>query len=235
MANNKKASNFILETIAQQMSKIGKYEPIILIMLSAVFGISVLLQFFGLLENSALYGGLIVIVAAWCIWFVKFMQYGIYGERIPVLRLYRNNLSRLTIENVNSEKGLKWSKDGTKPPTQISRINKHTDIETGRPFLIAAEGISDNISIWDSLGGHTGEMARDLNTKFEIIWNTAYQACQNDMLKMGKKLFTDPQFIAVVLLGVGMVVLFVFIVGINSQLSEMAKILKDILAVASAP
>jgi len=231
LINDKKTGNVIMEMMAQQLGKIGKTEPLILILLSAFFGAMIFLQAFGISNDTIFYGGVILIAAMWIIWYIKFRIYGVYGNRIPVLRLYKNNLAKLTIENVNTEKGLGWGKNADKPPTPISRINKHVDMITGRPFLISAEGFADNICIWDLIKGSTGEMARDLNTKFEIVWNTAWQACQNELLKLGKKFITDPQFIAIVIVGLGLLILFGFIMGMNNQLTEMGETLKEILKI----
>ena len=203
---------------------LSKIEPFIL----AIASMAALVMFF--LERMAIltFGGttgiLVLLIVVWGLFAYKYMFFFPRGKKYIVIRGFQNSGLMFSVEKPHD--GLvHFDKDDTVPPTQISRINKHFEVSTGRPCVVALEGITDNLNLMEQFAP-TRE-AKEFNNIIKTTWGTAWQACLNNMLRFSNKI-KEPMFIITIIVLIAIIAVIVLQFTTIGTLQQMIETLEGI-------
>lgn len=196
---------------------LSKFEWPLLIAASAAAGMLFFLDRMQIVPQATGTAVLILIIFMWGMYLVKYMFFFPRGNKVIVIRSFKSSGIQFSVEKIGPDKLIHFDKNDDSPPVPIDRVNKHFEVSTGRPVVIAIEEVPRNVSLQEQFTEERS--AKEFNNIIKTTWGTAWQSCLNNMLKFSNKI-KDPMFIITI------VVLLVVIVIVLLQLNNSARILE---------
>jgi len=164
----------------------------------AYIGLLVLVFVFYMIERIGLVEGMLgkiaipAVILPMGIWFVKRQLYMPAKTRVPSMRIYKSGVIELGVESI--KKGfVEWGSGADKQKKFITRLTKHTEASTGKPFLITAETRGENISLLDS--AEPDMRSDEFNAILENEKAVVTKNVMNQMLSTVKPSMSNPLFI----------------------------------------
>lgn len=177
-----------------------KIEPFILIFAGLLLPITlVVLDIFGFFPGASIAALMLVIFSMWGIYFVKYFLFMPTGKKVIIERFFKNTGVSLSCEKIPGKGEIEMGDDI--PPVQVTQANKHFEMSSGRPLIIAIEEVPQNCSLLQLY--QPDRSSRELNSIIKVTWNTAWHAATENLLGFGNRL-RDPVFLmsAGVLVGI---------------------------------
>ncbi len=204
---------------------LSKFEWPLLILMSGTAFIMLFLDRLKLVTDIAGTAVIVLLIYSWGMYMIKRFFFMPIGGKSLILRAYKNTGMRLSVEKIPPDRMVHFDKDDITPPVSVERTNKHYEVNTGKPLIIAIEGKANNINLFEEF--EEEKEAKEFNNIVKTVYATAWQACLNNMLKFKNKV-KDPMFILTVL------VLIAVAVSIFIQFTTMTHTLEQLEAIATA-
>ncbi len=80
------------------------------------------------------------------VWFIKWAKYMPKKNRIPGMRIYKSGVVELKVEDL-SKGYVVYGKGENAQRKYITKLNRHVEASTGRPFLVTSELRGENICL----------------------------------------------------------------------------------------
>lgn len=209
----KKDDNKLDDTKVNETEIFGKYMlkdmPLFKYEMFAYFGLTIVIIMAYYLDLKGIVTGItrplsiIAILVPVSLWFIKWNRYMPRRNRVPGLKLYKSGVVELGIYDI-SKGYISFGKGENLRKKWITKINKHIEASTGRPFIAVSELEGNNLNLLKT------DQVDMKSEEFEAIleMNTAITT-KNVMKRMLR--FTQPslsnpmmilQFMSLALLGV---------------------------------
>ncbi len=174
-----------------------KYE-IIFYLVGAMAAVALfVVELLGLVENALIRAVPILIIIPIAVWFIKFFLYMPSKKRIPSLRIYRSGVIELLVEDV-SKGYITYGKGESAQKKFITRLSKHTEASTGKPFLITSETMGENIDLVNMT--KTDLKSVEFNALLETNTAVVTKNVMNKMLKFTAPAMQNPMFIMLIII-----------------------------------
>jgi len=203
-----------------------KIEPIIILVVAMIGIILVGLDKIGLVVGISATAFIAMAGVTIGLWFIKFFLYLPRGKKVLVLKAFKNSGLLITAEKVPSNNTIHISRDDEIPPVQVTRVNKHFEMMSGRPIIACIEGVPKNVSLIDQY--QPDKSAKEYDNVIRTTYQTGWLDGVNTVQKFGKKL-TDPQFIISILLLILMAGMVFLLWGTMTQLQEMGAAINTVV------
>lgn len=152
-----------------------KYEWVLYLVLTLASTILILLAIIGIYEGGFIAAAGIPIVLMWTVYLAKDRFYLPRGNKKIVMKVHSNSNISFTVQDLK-DRVIHFDKNDEIPPTQVTRENRHTELSTGKPLVIAFEGHTENLSINELMSDERQERsAQELNRIVKSALITGYQ------------------------------------------------------------
>jgi len=130
------------------------------------------------------------------IWVIKRMFYMPSKYKVPGIRVYKSGVIELTLENI--KKGfIQYGRGDQAQKKYITRLNKHNEASTGRPFVVTSEVRGENI---DLVNENKPDMrSEEFNAILETNTAVTTKNVMNKMLKFAQPGLTNPMMILIII------------------------------------
>jgi len=174
-----------------------RYEPWIYLFITVACVFVYAFTVFGFLPLKTIATTLLATLGLfWSVYMIKWYFYAPRGNKVLVAKCFRSTGIHLSVQDVPKDNVIHFDSKDETPPVYLTQINKHFDVSTGRPFLVCAEGIGENISIMETQ--QHDKSAKEISNIIKTTWGTAWQSCLNNFMKFTSKM-RDPTFWLIVL------------------------------------
>jgi hypothetical protein len=135
------------------------------------------------------------------IWFVKWFFFMPNKKRVPHLKVYKSGVIELGITGI--KKGyITYGSGEHQQKKFITRLNKHIEASTGKPFLITSELEGENLSLLE--GKEPDMRSEEFNALLENLKAVTTKSVMNKMLDSVKPSLNNPMFLLIAL-SIGMI------------------------------
>lgn len=181
---------------------------------------------FGDFRLYALIWVVIPVAVMMIVFLYKFMFFYPNGTKRIVVRAWKNNLARISVETIKDNKVLFDPSDKT-TEVYVGNERKCTDTTTGRPIILVEEGEPENTRLHRS--EKNPEKFKDENNVKLSTWATATRY-QRYIDRTGNGFFSNPTNIILIMVMVMVVVVIILIMmnnGGSGGIMESAKGMAD--------
>lgn len=172
-----------------------KYELIIYLMLAFVAFFMYIIERIGLMPGALSRAVIPLAIVPIAIWFVKWLRYMPTKKKVPSLRIYKSGVLELGVENI-SKGYITYGSGDSKQRKYITRLNKHVEASTGKPFLITSETQGENLSLIE--GTKPDMRSEEFNAILENERAVVTKNVMNKMLSSIKPGLDNPMFLLAV-------------------------------------
>lgn len=173
----------------------------------AILFAGILLWYFdirGFWEGGSRIALFIAILAPVMIWFMKWQFYMPRKNRVPGMKLYKSGVVELGIFDI-TKRYLTLGRGEDKRKKFITKINKHVEASTGRPFVAVSELEGENI---DLLRTDNPDMkSEEINALLETNTMVTTKAVMARMLRFTQPKMNNPLVILLIIVVVIEIVL----------------------------
>lgn len=166
-----------------------------IVMLIAGF-VFYMMEKIGLLEGGLGKIAIPAIILPLGLWFVKRQLYMPTKKRVPSMRIYKSGVIELGVENI-SKGFIEWGTGPEKLRKYITKLTKHTEASTGKPFVITAETRGENISLLES--AEPDMRSDEFNAILENEKAVVTKNVMNQMLATVRPKLNNPMFLLLVI------------------------------------
>ena len=146
----------------------------------------------GILEGLA--GKLIlpITILPLAFWFLKWFMYMPRKNKVPSLRIYKSGTVELGVDDIG--KGyITYGKGENAQRKYITKLNKHTEASTGKPFLVTSELEGENL---DLIHGSKPDMrSEEFNAVLETNTAVTTKNVMNKMMRFAQPGISNPMFL----------------------------------------
>ncbi len=144
----------------------------------------------GLLEKMVIPLALIPVA----VWFIKWYFYMPNKKRVPHLKIWKSGVTEIKVTGISKGFVTYGSGDNQKK-VFITRLNKHIEASTGKPFLITSELQGENLSLLE--GKEPDMRSEEFNALLENEKAVVTKSVMNKMLDSVKPSLNNPMFLIV--------------------------------------
>lgn len=173
-----------------------KYEIILYMGMIMVGVMMYVIERAGLVEGAMGKMAIPAIILPLGIWFIKWVLYMPNKKRVPGMRIFRSGLIELRVEDI-SKGYIEYKYGSEKRKKFITKINKHTEASTGKPFVITSELEGENLNLADK--DKPDMRSEEFNAILENEKAVVKQQTMNEMLKVQKPTLQNPLFLLLVI------------------------------------
>lgn len=150
----------------------------------------------GMVEDLAFKASLLAVALPCFIWFYKFLRYMPTKYRVPSLRIYKSGILELGVEDI--KKGyITYGSGDNLQRKYITKLNKHTEASTGKPFLITSELKGENLNLVE--GTKPDMRSEEFNAILETNTAVTTKKVMNRMLNFQQPTMQNPLFMLLVI------------------------------------
>lgn len=169
-----------------------KYELIIYLVLGFMAFFMYILERLQIMPGALSRAVIPLAIVPVAIWFIKWMFYMPSKKKVPSLRIYKSGVLELGVEDI-SKGYITYGHGDNKQRKYLTRLNKHTEASTGKPFIITSETQGENISLIE--GTEPDMRSEEFNAILENERAVVTKNVMNKMLSSIKPSFDNPMFI----------------------------------------
>jgi len=126
------------------------------------------------------------------IWFIKWAVYMPRKKRVPHIHIYGSRVIELGLKDVG--KGyITTGKGDNKKRIYITRLNKHTEASTGKPFLITSDLHGENLDLLEET--KPDMRSEEFNAILETNTAVTTKNVMNKMLRSVQPTLQNPMFL----------------------------------------
>jgi len=172
-----------------------KYEIVIYLVLLMVSVMLFIIE--RLIEVQGLAARVILPIAAipLVIWFVKQFLYMPRKNRVPILKAYKSGVIELGVANIG--KGyIEYGSGENKKRKFITKVAKHTEASTGKPFIITSEIHGENLNLVEK--DKPDLRSEEFNAILETEKAVVTKSVMSRVLRFAQPSLQNPMFLILV-------------------------------------
>jgi len=210
---------------------LSRFELPLHIIITAAAGLLFFLDRLQIVPQATGTAVIVTLVFMWGFYAIKWLFFVPRGRKVIIMRAFKNSGIQLSVEKLKHDKLVHFDRNDDVPPTHVERMNKHFEVHTGRPFVIAMEEKSKNINLFKEF--EEDKEAKEFNNIIKTTWGTAWQSCLNNMLMFRNKI-KDPMFIITILVLFAVVALILLTMGNAATNAQIAETLNSVAEATGA-
>jgi hypothetical protein len=130
------------------------------------------------------------------IWIVKWWFYMPNKKRVPSLRIYKSGVIEIGVDDI-SKGFITYGKGEDAQRKYVTKLNKHTEASTGKPFLITSEVQGENLSLIEST--KPDMKSEEFNAILDTNTAVVTKKVMARMLNFAKPSLENPMFLIIAL------------------------------------
>jgi len=169
-----------------------KYEMIVYMVAVLVSVFLAYLSMRGILADIAGKVILPIAILPLAFWFVKWFMYMPRRNKVPSLRIYKSGTLELGIDDI-SKGWIPYGRGENMQRKYITKLTKHTEASTGKPFLVTSELEGENL---DLIHGSKPDMrSEEFNAILEMNTSVTTKNVMNKMMRFTQPGLNNPMFL----------------------------------------